>query len=40
MTSDEVRVMLVDDSAVIRGLIARMIEGEPGLRVAASVGNG
>ncbi|MAO55852.1 MAG: chemotaxis response regulator protein-glutamate methylesterase [Rhodospirillaceae bacterium] len=32
--------MLVDDSAVIRGLIARMIEGEPGLRVAASVGNG
>jgi len=40
MTSDEVRVMLVDDSAVIRGLIARMIEGEPGLSVAASVGNG
>ena len=40
MTSDEVRVMLVDDSAVIRGLIARMIEGEPGLRIAASVGNG
>ncbi|PIW26196.1 MAG: chemotaxis response regulator protein-glutamate methylesterase [Rhodospirillales bacterium CG15_BIG_FIL_POST_REV_8_21_14_020_66_15] len=32
--------MLVDDSAVIRGLIARMIEGEPGLRIAASVGNG
>ncbi|MEQ8805238.1 MAG: chemotaxis response regulator protein-glutamate methylesterase [Rhodospirillales bacterium] len=40
MTNDEVRVMLVDDSAVIRGLIARMIEGEPGLCVAASVGNG
>ena len=32
--------MLVDDSAVIRGLIARMIEGEPGVRVVSSVGNG
>ena len=40
MTNDDVRVMLVDDSAVIRGLIARMIEGEPGVKVAASVGNG
>lgn len=40
MPSDDVRVMLVDDSAVIRGLIARMIDGEPGVRVAASVGNG
>ncbi len=40
MSDDDVRVMLVDDSAVIRGLIARMIEEEPGLRVAVSVGNG
>ena len=40
MTDGDVRVMLVDDSAVIRGLIARMVEGEPGLKVAASVGNG
>lgn len=40
MSGGEVRVMLVDDSAVIRGLIARMIEGEPGVRIVASVGNG
>ena len=40
MTGDEVRVMLVDDSAVIRGLIARMVESEPGLKVQVSVANG
>lgn len=36
----EIRVMLVDDSAVIRGLIKRMIDGEDGIEVVASVSNG
>ncbi len=35
-----IRVMLVDDSAVIRGLIKRMIDPEPDIEVVASVGNG
>lgn len=37
---DPIRVMLVDDSAVVRGLITRMIEAESGIDVVASVGNG
>ncbi len=40
MSGSEVSVMLVDDSAVIRGLVARMIETEAGLKIVASVGNG
>ena len=38
--TDQVRVMLVDDSAVVRGLVTRMLEGDSGIVVAASVGNG
>lgn len=34
------RVMIVDDSVVIRGMIARWIEAEPGLQVAAALRNG
>lgn len=37
---DKVRVMVVDDSAVIRGLITRTLEGDPMIRVVASVANG
>jgi len=37
---DGIRVMLVDDSAIIRGLIAKMIGPEPGVTVVASVGDG
>lgn len=37
---EPLRVMVVDDSAVIRGLIARWIEAEPDLTVAASVRTG
>lgn len=37
---EPIRVMLVDDSAVVRGLITRMIEAESGIDVVASVGNG
>lgn len=36
----EIRVMLVDDSAVIRGLIARALESDKGIRVVSSVSNG
>ncbi len=39
-STDVYRVMIVDDSAVIRGAIARVLEGDPSLRVAASLCNG
>jgi len=32
--------MVVDDSAVIRGLLTRTLEGDPDIRVTASVGDG
>lgn len=35
-----VRVMVVDDALVIRGLISRMIDAAPGMEVAVSVNNG
>lgn len=35
-----IRVMVVDDSAVIRGLITRMLEADPEVSVIASVSNG
>jgi two-component system chemotaxis response regulator CheB len=38
--SDRLRVMVVDDSAVIRGLISRWIEAEPDMFVAASLRTG
>ncbi|MDO8981637.1 MAG: chemotaxis response regulator protein-glutamate methylesterase [Afipia sp.] len=37
---EPLRVMVVDDSAVIRGLISRWIEAEPDLTVAASIRTG
>lgn len=39
-TADRIRVMIVDDSAVVRGLVTRILEEEPGIHVVASVGNG
>lgn len=38
--AEPIRVMLVDDSAVVRGLVTRLLEGEAGIQVVASVGNG
>jgi two-component system chemotaxis response regulator CheB len=35
-----INVMIVDDSAVIRGLITRMLEGEAAVHVIASLANG
>ena len=37
---DEIRVMVVDDAAVVRSLLARWIEETPGLRLVASLKNG
>lgn len=37
---DFVAVMVVDDSAVIRGLITRSIEGKPGIKVVGTASNG
>jgi two-component system chemotaxis response regulator CheB len=37
---DPIRVMLVDDSAAIRGALSRIIESDPGIRVVNSVSNG
>ena len=34
------RVMVCDDSAVIRGAVARMLEADPAVRVVARVANG
>ncbi len=39
-SADPIRVMVVDDSAVVRGLITRMLEEDPTIAVVASVGNG
>ena len=38
--NNPVRVMVVDDSAVIRGLITRIVEADPNLNVVASVSDG
>ncbi len=39
-SDDAIRVMLVDDSAVIRGLITKMIAPDPAINVVASVADG
>lgn len=38
--AEPIRVMLVDDSAVVRGLVTRILEEDRGISVVASVGNG
>jgi two-component system, chemotaxis family, protein-glutamate methylesterase/glutaminase len=35
-----VRVMVCDDSAVIRGAVSRMLEADPAVHVVARVANG
>jgi two-component system chemotaxis response regulator CheB len=39
-SGDPVRVMICDDSAVVRGLVTRILEEDPGIQVVSSVGNG
>jgi two-component system chemotaxis response regulator CheB len=40
LPAKHIRVMIVDDSAVVRGLVSRWIEEEPGLEVVARHANG
>lgn len=40
LKEDPFRVMIVDDSAVIRGFITRWLSGEPGIQVVGSAANG
>ena len=40
LTNDPIRVMVVDDSAVIRGLLVRLIDKEPDLHVVKTASNG
>ena len=40
MSSDPIRVLVVDDSAVIRGLISRALEQDPAILVAGTAMNG
>lgn len=37
---EPIRVLVVDDSAVVRGLTARILESEPGIKVVGTCGNG
>jgi two-component system, chemotaxis family, protein-glutamate methylesterase/glutaminase len=38
--SERVNIMVVDDSAIVRGFISRWLESEPSLRVAATAASG
>ncbi len=38
--SDPIRVLVVDDSAVARGVLTRMVEAQPDMRLAAAAGDG
>ena len=38
--SNPLRVMLCDDSAVVRGALARLLESDPAIRIVARVGHG
>ena len=40
MTSQTLRILVVDDSAIARGFWARILDGEADMRVVASAGNG
>jgi two-component system chemotaxis response regulator CheB len=37
---DPIRVMLVDDAVVVRGMISRWVEAEPDMQIVASLGSG
>ncbi len=39
-TDDPYRVLVVDDSAIIRGLLARALEADPAIKVVETVSNG
>ena len=37
---DSIKILIVDDSAVLRGLVARLFEKEPGMEVKGTASNG
>src|SRR3978361_646835 len=37
---DEIRVMVVDDAAIVRSLLSRWVEEAPGLKLVAALRNG
>src|SRR6266516_2007342 len=37
---DPIRVMVVDDAVVVRGLVSRWVDEEPGLKIVASLRSG
>lgn len=39
-TDNKIRIMLVDDSAVIRGALTSLLEGDPLMEIVASIANG
>ncbi|MGY9015509.1 MAG: hypothetical protein ACKVG9_09555 [Rhodospirillales bacterium] len=39
-TSDPIQAMVVDDAAIVRRLISRMLNKDPDITVVASVANG
>jgi chemotaxis response regulator CheB len=40
MPSEEIRVLVVDDSAVVRSIIADSIAATPGMKVVGKAGDG
>src|SRR5262249_3706254 len=40
LANDPIRVMVVDDAVVVRGMVARWIEAEPDMRIVASLRGG
>src|SRR5262245_19807257 len=40
LAPDPIRVMVVDDAVVVRGMISRWVEAEPDMQIAASLGGG
>jgi len=40
MSDPRIKVMIVDDSAVIRGMVKRMVEGEKDIEIVSSASNG
>jgi two-component system, chemotaxis family, protein-glutamate methylesterase/glutaminase len=40
LAPDPIRVMVVDDAVVVRGMISRWVEAEPDMQIVASLGSG
>src|SRR5438128_12025480 len=40
LAQDTIRVMVVDDAVVVRGMVARWVEAEPDMQIVASLRSG